>query len=100
MPALFAHDGNVKIAEIVDEYRLRHRLNAEAFHAGILVCPGIARMLDPVAPVRIGHCFESAFKGIEGLLDGGVADGMNSKLVALGMIIMHEVVHLVDRAAA
>ena len=34
-------------------------------------------------------------EGVEGLLDGGIADGMNGELIAFCMVIVHEVVHLV-----
>jgi hypothetical protein len=50
-------------------------------------------MLDPVAPIRIGHGIEGALESIERLLDRSVPDRMNGKLVALGMVVLHEVVH-------
>ena len=52
-------------------------------------------MLDPVTAVGVRHGVEGALEGVQGLLDGGVADRVDRELVALGVIVVDEVVHLV-----
>ena len=83
----------------MDEHRLRHRMHAKPGHAGDLVRPHEAAMLDPVAPVGIGGVVERQPIGVENLVDGAIADGVDRELVAPGMIIAHERAQLLRREA-
>jgi hypothetical protein len=61
----------------------------------VLVGPTIAGMLDAVTPVGIRHGLKRPFIGIERLLDRRIADGVNRQLIALRVVIVHEIIHLV-----
>jgi hypothetical protein len=87
--------GFVEVAEIVHEDGLGHRLDAEPHHPVDLRRAVEAAMLDAVAPVRVGPRRQRGLEGVQGLLDRPVPDRMDGELVALGVVVRHEVVHLV-----
>jgi hypothetical protein len=64
-------------------------------HAAMLVWCRESAMLDPVTSVAVGNCRERSLVRGNQLLDSGVADGMASELVTLGVELHDEVVELV-----
>ena len=79
----------IKIAEVVDEHRLRRRIDACRLHARDVIVGEEAAVLDAVASVRVGHGGERLLVGAQHLLDRRIANGVERHLVALAVIVQH-----------
>jgi hypothetical protein len=87
----------VGVAEVAHEDRLRRGDEAEALHLAHLPLVDEAAVLDAVAAVAAGAVGTGLVEGADGLVDGGVADGVHRHLEAAVMVVAH---HLVELAVA
>jgi hypothetical protein len=91
---------DVEIAKLVDEDRLGHRVDPGRRHPGELVIPQEAAMLDPMA-ASLDRLLRrrGLLHARQNLLDRGIADGMDRKLIAKVVVAGQEPVHFLLREA-